>query len=80
MLWTLRYQQGSEPSTSSTSSTEDSEYILYFPDTPLDLCFDDSILDNVNKAWKKITGDSPDEFMQFEDRNVAAEEDVDDDE
>lgn len=76
----LRYQQGSESSISSTSSTEAGERILCFPDTPLDLCFDDSILDNVNKAWKKITGDSPDEFMQFGDRNVAAEEDVDDDE
>lgn len=78
VLWTLRYEQNSKAAT--PAAADDSIDVLRFPNTPLDLSFDDTILDNVKEGWLKITGSNADEFMKFEDRQEAADEDVQDDE
>lgn len=72
VLWSLKYQQGAK---SASTNADDNANIIRFPDTPLDLAFEDTILDNVKQVWKTITGGHEDEFMKFEDREAAAEED-----
>ena len=56
-------------------------YRLYYEqkaaDSVLDLAFDDSILEDVEKKWKAIVGDGEDNrpFMQFEERAGVNEDD-----
>lgn len=78
MLWTLRYQQGSESLLSATPDTEAN--ILRFSDPRPDISFNDEILDNVKAAWLKITGSTGDEFMKFEGRETGPDDDEQDDE
>jgi hypothetical protein len=54
--------------------------ILTFPATPLNLSFDDSVLESVRKAWVAITGrdrggEDDGEYMVFEDREGVSGDD-----
>jgi len=77
VVWKMQYQQDCD----SLATPQNTDYldVLRFPDTPLDLAFDDSILDNVKEAWTRITGDDDTGFMRFEDREAPAEDDEDED-
>ncbi|KAF7559613.1 hypothetical protein G7046_g4547 [Stylonectria norvegica] len=72
----LYYEQSSgTPSLNVDGNT------VTFPLTPLDLAFNDSVLEHVQEAWKIVTGsaaaDEGNEYMKFADREgVADEEDA----
>lgn len=79
VLWSMRYQQRSQWSTAvsqdhtSRASARPDPLVLkntmVFPSPTLDLAFDDSILEQVQEAWQKITAADPEsDFMIFEDR------------
>ncbi|KAF2017445.1 FAD/NAD(P)-binding domain-containing protein [Aaosphaeria arxii CBS 175.79] len=71
ILWTCQYVQQS----GGMSQPSSSDQILTFPPAPMDLAFDDSILDQVNEIWSKIMGADAGEFMVFEDREANLDED-----
>lgn len=79
-LWSLRYTQSGRDSDSSDiaqSVQPDSNNIICVPPPSLDLAYDDDMVDLVKAAWKVILGDEAkdDEFMSFEDREGAQDED-----
>lgn len=82
VLWSLQYTQLGRENESvdaaqaiRPSSLPDN--VICFPPSGLDLAFEDATLDMVKEAWKLIMGDgfSEDEFMKFEDREAAQDED-----
>ncbi|KAB8072514.1 GDP dissociation inhibitor-domain-containing protein [Aspergillus leporis] len=79
VLWSLRYTQlGLASNHAHPSSLEHpSPNIICFPPPSLDLAFDDAMIDRVRDSWKLIMGDAANdhEFMNFEDREGADEED-----
>ena len=79
VIWTLQYQQDAKDPPSLSDGGGNS-HVLCFPSTPLDLAFDDTILDNVKEAWLKVTGDDADGFMKFEDREAVVDEPSEEDE
>lgn len=74
ILWSLQYEQRSSVD-SGTSSAGTNDHVLNFPPAPLDLAFDDSVLDRVKDVWQKIMGDDAGEFLVFEDREAYVDED-----
>lgn len=72
-LWSVRYRQ--HPSSGSEADLVGDERILHFPPPPMDLAFDDAILDNVKEVWRKIVGDDPGEYLVFQDREVYDDDD-----
>lgn len=75
-LYSLFYVQSA---TQSQATAKDGIYTM--PSSSLDLAFDDSLLDNVEDAWKSTLadGEDSDQFMTFEDREQMNGEDDDDD-
>lgn len=50
-----------------------------FPLPPVDLAFNDSVLDPVQEAWKMVLGGSNEEdaeYMKFEDREGGGDDDA----
>jgi len=83
VLWSLRYQQCSpeHPSTDSDQVIDSREDgFVRLPSAPLDLVFDEAILDTVKSAWERILGGDAQDFLVFEDRNGMGEDDEGDDE
>ncbi|KAJ9623169.1 Rab proteins geranylgeranyltransferase component A [Taxawa tesnikishii (nom. ined.)] len=74
VLWSLRYEQRfGVPSSVATNAGPDR--IMKFAEGDLDLSFDDSVVDQVKEAWRRIMGDAAveaGEFMQFQDRQAEA--------
>ncbi|KAF5865314.1 Rab proteins geranylgeranyltransferase componentA [Aspergillus alliaceus] len=82
VLWSLRYTQLGLASNGvadarSSKLARPSPNILCFPPPSLDLAFDDAVIDRVRDAWNLIMGDEANEyeFMNFEDRERADDED-----
>ena len=75
-LWSLSYEQHAEV---ATPSTESSSGILKFQDAPLDFVFDDSIIENVQAAWKRILPKA-DDFMVFGNRDAEEQEEKEENE
>jgi hypothetical protein len=73
-LWNMYYWQAS---TSMTANNE--QNTLSFADPPLDLIFDDSVLDRVRDIWKRVLGvDVLDaEFLVFEERQGEMDDEED---
>ena len=71
-LWSVQYRQ--HASSGSEASLGGDEHILRLPPPPMDLAFDDVILDNVKEVWQKIVGDDGGEFLVFQDREVYDDE------
>lgn len=46
-----------------------------FSPLPLDLAFNDDILNPVEQAWKFVNGETDEEYMVFEDREGVNDED-----
>ncbi|PWY83521.1 rab geranylgeranyl transferase escort protein [Aspergillus heteromorphus CBS 117.55] len=79
VLWSLRYTQLGRSSVDGTpvpNITCPSKNVICLPPASLDLAFDDSLIDTVKNAWELIMGEeaSQHEFMQFEDREGAYNE------
>jgi len=84
VLYSMQYEQRSPSSRSFTPGSanrswrsQKDTHIITFPPVPLDLAFDDSVLENVRKAWEKIMGAEAKDLMVFEDRE-AINDDSDD--
>lgn len=68
ILWSIQYQQ--HATSGSEAKVPVDEHILRFAPSPMDLAFDDVILDNVKDVWQKIMGDDGGDFLSFQDREV----------
>lgn len=75
ILWQLQYQQRCDIPPSSDNIDEEKSITL--PASSVDLAFDETILDSVKAAWQRITGDQPQDFLVFEDRNPVGDDDDD---
>ncbi|EMD64129.1 hypothetical protein COCSADRAFT_26322 [Bipolaris sorokiniana ND90Pr] len=73
VLWSAKYQQ--QPSSGSDVLPCGSEKIIRFPPPPMDLAFDDGVLDNVKSVWEKVTGQEGGEFLRFQDREAYTDDD-----
>lgn len=71
ILWSVAYEQ--QPS-SGVEVLPTGEHVLRFPATPLDLAFDDAVLENVQDIWRKIMGDDAGEFLVFPEREAYADD------
>lgn len=77
-LWSLRYTQlGRAVCGDTRPANAVSGNVIRFPPPSLDLAFDDSTIDLVKDAWALVMGDeaSPEDFMNFEDRENYDDED-----
>ncbi|RJE18284.1 hypothetical protein PHISCL_09379 [Aspergillus sclerotialis] len=80
VLWSLRYTQlgRDDDIVNATQAVEpNTRNIISFPPPSLDLAVDDATIDLVRAAWKAIMGEEAvdDEFMDFEDREGAYDDD-----
>lgn len=82
VLWKLQFvQQGSSGTQLQALDASQGSTIL-FPSPPLDLAFDDTILERVKSAWRKVMGDQadPNDFLRFSAReDFEAETGADED-
>ncbi|KAF1962724.1 rab geranylgeranyl transferase escort protein-like protein [Byssothecium circinans] len=74
VLCSIRYEQRAV-ATTVTPAEGSNHHVINFSPTPLDLAFDDSVLDRVQDAWQRIMGDEADEFLVFEDREAYTDDD-----
>ncbi|MCJ1355834.1 MAG: Rab proteins geranylgeranyltransferase component A [Icmadophila ericetorum] len=85
ILWSLGYSRKAYPSAppplstsiSNSTSPDDSGLIVLPHSSPLDIAWDDSILEAVRQAWVKITG-LEEGFMTFEERAGEGDEEDED--
>lgn len=80
ILWQMNYvrQEAKSRDVSNSTTLGDSDSnIIIFPERPHDLTLEDTILDDVKSAWKKILGSRSTEydFLRFEERRDTEEED-----
>ena len=80
VLWSLRYtQSGCDSGTIDIAQSVEpnSNNVICLPPPSVDLAYDDSMIDLVKAAWKVVMGSEAkdDEFMKFEDREGAQNED-----
>lgn len=75
ILWSAQYQQ--RPSSGAEALRENNDpRVIRFNPVPIDLAFDDTILENnVQAAWQKILGDEAEEFLVFQDREAYTDDD-----
>ena len=73
LLWKLQYHQKSP--TSAQRLIADENGVLALPLLSADLTLDDSVIGEVKKAWKMITGEPEERFMKFEARDGMQDED-----
>ncbi|KAI9725714.1 MAG: Rab proteins geranylgeranyltransferase component A [Chrysothrix sp. TS-e1954] len=69
-LWTLQYvQRTSSLSKSDPAEQQEQPRVITFGQPSLDLVFDDTILDKIEQAWRKVMGDeAAGEFLTFDAR------------
>ena len=83
ILWSLKYRvQGRSIDSDATPViSSQSGRVLVFPVASVDPVFDDSILEGVKDAWKRILGDEAEktEFLKFGERRTDDDDDDDDD-
>jgi hypothetical protein len=66
----LRQKRFGQPSSGRDLPPCGSDNTLCFPPLPMDLAFDDAVLDNVKSVWEKVTGQDGGEFLVFQDRET----------
>ena len=72
VLWSAYYWQNSSQVVEGGLEGD----MLLFPDPPLDLLFDDTVLDRVRDVWTGVTkSENVDSFLTFEDRESGFKED-----
>jgi hypothetical protein len=76
---TVLYKLSYEQTSGSSTSVKVDGAIVDLPPLPLDLAFNDAVMGQVRAAWDAVTkGDEPDgsaEYMKFEDREGAVDDD-----
>lgn len=72
VLWSAKYQQ--QPSSGRDVLPSGPGNILRFPPPPMDLAFDDALLDNVRNVWEKVAGQDGGDFLVFQDRETYADD------
>lgn len=73
VLWSAKYQQ--QPWSGPDVLPCGSEKIIRFPPPPMELAFDDGVLDNVKSVWEKVMGQERGEFLVFQDRETYTDDD-----
>lgn len=73
VLWSVKYQQ--QPSSGSDALPCGPEKIIRFPPPPVELAFNDEILDNVKSVWEQVMGQQGGEFLVFQDRETYTDDD-----
>lgn len=77
-LWSMRYTQSGRSSNDGSSATvhKHSTHVYSFPQSNLDLSWEDEVIDMVKQVWTKIVGDEVDhdDFMIFEDREGTSDD------
>ena len=77
LLWSMQYEQRALPSTEPLHiPAEATDHCLGLPPTPLDLAVDDVVFERVREIWQKITGEDPEQFLVFKNREAEDDEDV----
>lgn len=76
VLWKLQFTQVGRVGINEAWKAQPvgaSNRILVFPQPPLDLEFNDSMITQVHEIWKEIMGTAADdsEFLSFEDREAT---------
>lgn len=75
VLWSMQYQQRS--STSGLDPADVHAGIAILPQISQTLVLEDQLLESVKAAWRRITGESHEQFMNFEAREgMGDDEDV----
>ena len=76
---TVRYRLSYEQTRGSSTSVNVDGAVVDLPPLPLDLAFNDAVMGQVRAAWDAVAkGDEPDgsaEYMKFEDREGAVDDD-----
>lgn len=75
ILWSLRYRRNDLP-TLETEQSQNVENVLLLSQLPTDIAFEDNVLEDVKRAWQKITGESSERFMKFDPRSGEEEDDA----
>ena len=75
-LWTLRFDR-EEMTPSASFNVSDTARSHVFADTSLDLAYSDAMLQEVRAVWQRVSG-QVEGFMDFQDREVGAYDDDDD--
>ncbi|KAF2277601.1 FAD/NAD(P)-binding domain-containing protein [Westerdykella ornata] len=73
VLWSMQFEQRSSSSDEPAPAVGD-QHVLKLPSSPLDLAFDDDVLDRVKSVWQQIVGEDGREFLVFEDREANADD------
>ena len=74
MLWNMRYQQNWPGSSKDVTVAADG--VVTMPPLPQDLVLEDTALENVKAAWKKIVDENEETFMQFDAREGMEDDDT----
>lgn len=78
-LWSMQYEQNPHSISSQLSSVSGiQDHILNFSLPPIDLSFEDAVLDQVKSVWEKLKGDDEGNFLEFENRTPDLDDDEDD--
>ena len=82
-LWSMQYEQTVPPDPQSSppeTQPHGADQNIVLAPMPLDLAFDDAVIETVRDAWRRISGDKVEDapFMVFEDREALANADESD--
>jgi hypothetical protein len=53
-----------------------SDHFLGLSPAPLDLAVDDAVFDRVREIWQTITGEDPEQFLAFKNREAEDDDDL----
>ncbi|KAK4947214.1 Rab proteins geranylgeranyltransferase component A [Elasticomyces elasticus] len=74
ILWQMHYKHHVQADKGTDPDSDKSTLVL--PSLSTDIVLEDEVLENVRVMWQKITGESAEQFMKFEAREGAEDEEV----
>lgn len=79
ILWSMKYEVHSSSEPPLVLPDPQLPGLYRFSEPPINTVFDDATLSSVQEAWKLCMGEEGAAFLQFGDRNIAEEEQAEDD-
>ena len=73
VLWSMQYHQ--RTSTSSQIQVGNTGGVIVLPSLSQDLALDDNVLEYVQRAWQRITGEDQETFLKLEAREGMEDDD-----
>lgn len=81
VLWTMRFVQAvpqqAPDSVTSAGREAAGENVITLRPMPSDAVLEDQVVEDVKKAWQRITGESEEAFMRFDAREGGDEDEED---